>query len=49
MENGTSPEQALRELLAARPEDRVAEMCLERLQASGGSVALEFVFEFDTK
>jgi len=49
MENGASPEQELRELLAARPEDKVAAMCLERLQASDGAAAREFVFEFDTK
>lgn len=46
---GFSPEGDLRDLLKARPDDRVIAMCLERLQTADGQLPHEMVFEFDTK
>jgi adenylate cyclase len=47
--SGKSPEAALRAMLVERPDDHVIAMCLERLQAAGGTLPSEMVFEFDTK
>jgi adenylate cyclase len=47
--NGGAPEKSLEELIAERPNDTVAAMCLERLHATVGRPQREIVFEFDTK
>jgi adenylate cyclase len=49
LRSGRSPEAALRAMLVERPDDHVIAMCLERLQAAGGNLPSEMVFEFDTK
>jgi adenylate cyclase len=49
LQQGGSAEQDLRGLLAERPDDVVAAMCLERLHAANGKAAGEMIFEFDTK
>ena len=49
LQNGGSAERDLRRLLAERPDDVVAAMCLERLQSPDVRTSGEIKFEFDTK
>ena len=47
--SGGSAERGLRELLEERPDDTVAAMCLERLQAAADGSDRAIIFEFASK